>query len=218
MKKTVRISFEGKTYDVEVEVLDSNAAVAAAPAAAPAVAPAPAAPATAVPATQAPAGPTPRRRGAAASKLASLMKEEAAASEPGPTQPVEAAAGVPDDEVITGRWKELVAKVSEGRPRLESTLSESKLEVSEIEDGCKLLTFEVINDAQKLWVEQKILRDLEKTYCAMLGTRSLRMAVKVRPAEEMEPKIYMPEEKAQDLMDRNPEVRKLVKDLGLDTK
>ena len=31
MKKTVRISFEGKTYDVEVEVLDS--AVAAAPAA-----------------------------------------------------------------------------------------------------------------------------------------------------------------------------------------
>ena len=47
MKKTVRISFEGKTYDVEVEVLDSNAAVAAAPAAAPAVAPAPAAPAVA---------------------------------------------------------------------------------------------------------------------------------------------------------------------------
>ena len=33
MKKTVRISFEGKTYDVEVEVLDS--AVAAAPAAPP---------------------------------------------------------------------------------------------------------------------------------------------------------------------------------------
>ena len=43
MKKTVRISFEGKTYDVEVEVLDSNAAVAAAPAAASAAAPAPAA-------------------------------------------------------------------------------------------------------------------------------------------------------------------------------
>ena len=43
MKKTVRISFEGKTYDVEVEVLDSNAAVAAAPAAAPVAAAAPAA-------------------------------------------------------------------------------------------------------------------------------------------------------------------------------
>ena len=44
MKKTVRISFEGKTYDVEVEVLDS--AVAAAPAAPVAAAPA-AAPAAA---------------------------------------------------------------------------------------------------------------------------------------------------------------------------
>ena len=47
MKKTVRISFEGKTYDVEVEVLDSAVAAApaapvAAPAPAPAAAPAPA--------------------------------------------------------------------------------------------------------------------------------------------------------------------------------
>ena len=61
MKKTLRISFEGKRYDVEVEVLDNNqvapvavapaaaAPVAAAPvaAAAPAPAPAPAAPAAA---------------------------------------------------------------------------------------------------------------------------------------------------------------------------
>lgn len=42
MKKTVRISFEGKSYDVEVEVLDSNVAVAPA-APAPVAAPAPAA-------------------------------------------------------------------------------------------------------------------------------------------------------------------------------
>ena len=45
MKKTVRISFEGKSYDVEVEVLDSNAVVAPAAAPAPVAAPAPAAPA-----------------------------------------------------------------------------------------------------------------------------------------------------------------------------
>ena len=48
MKKTVRISFEGKTYDVEVEVLDSAVAAApAAPVAAPAPAPVAAAPAAA---------------------------------------------------------------------------------------------------------------------------------------------------------------------------
>ncbi len=63
MKKTIRISFEGKSYDVEVEVLDSNqAAQVAAPvsvAPAPVAAPVAAAPApVAAPAT-APAGGTP---------------------------------------------------------------------------------------------------------------------------------------------------------------
>lgn len=145
------------------------------------------------------------------------MKDDSAAVEVEPVVPAETKAGIPQDGEITGRWKELVEKVSAGKPRLESTLSEARLEVSEGE-GCKILTFEVINDAQKIWIEQKILRDLEKTYNELLGTRALRLAVKVRPAEEMEQKIYMPEEKAQDLMDKNPEVRKLVKDLALDTK
>ena len=195
-------------------IMDAPAPAAPAPAATPAPAPAPAAPAA--PAAT-PAGPAPRRRGAAASKLASLMKDDSAAVEVEPVVPAETKAGIPQDGEITGRWKELVEKVSAGKPRLESTLSEARLEVSEGE-GCKILTFEVINDAQKIWIEQKILRDLEKTYNELLGTRALRLAVKVRPAEEMEQKIYMPEEKAQDLMDKNPEVRKLVKDLALDTK
>ncbi|PBC74763.1 acyl-CoA carboxylase biotin carboxyl carrier protein subunit [Fibrobacter intestinalis] len=59
MKKTLRISFEGKSYDVEVEVLDNNqiAPVAVAPVAAASVAPAPAP--VAAPAPAAPAGGTP---------------------------------------------------------------------------------------------------------------------------------------------------------------
>ncbi len=64
MKKTIRITFEGKSYDVEVEVLDNNQAaqvaapVSVAPAAvrAPAVSTAPAAP---VAAPAAPANGTP---------------------------------------------------------------------------------------------------------------------------------------------------------------
>lgn len=65
MKKTLRISFEGKSYDVEVEVLDNNgtaapsapAFVASASVAAPAASSAPAAPAAA-PVAAAPAGGT----------------------------------------------------------------------------------------------------------------------------------------------------------------
>lgn len=63
MKKNLRISFEGKSYDVEVEVLDNNqiAPVAVAPVAAASVAPAPApvAAPVAAPAPAAPAGGTP---------------------------------------------------------------------------------------------------------------------------------------------------------------
>ncbi len=63
MKKTIRISFEGKSYDVEVEVLDSNqAAQVAAPvsvAPAPVAAPVAAAPAPVAAPAAAPAGGTP---------------------------------------------------------------------------------------------------------------------------------------------------------------
>ncbi len=63
MKKTIRISFEGKSYDVEVEVLDNNqAAQVAAPvsvAPAPVAAPVAAAPAPVAAPAAAPAGGTP---------------------------------------------------------------------------------------------------------------------------------------------------------------
>ena len=163
----------------------------------------------------APAGPTPRRRGAATAKLASLMEDSK--PEAAEDKPAEAATHIPADEEILDGWKDLVSKVSQGRPRLENTLAGAKLSVS-AEGEFKLLTFEVVNEAQRGWIMEKILRDLEKEYNAMLGTSMLHLAVSVRPAETIEPKIYMPEEKAQDLMEKNPEVRKLVKDFGLDTK
>lgn len=183
--------------------------------------PAPSEPAPApesAPAPEPASGPVPRRRGAAASRMASLISSSAQ-SETAEAPAVQESAPdrLPEDEEILDGWKGLVSKVSEGRPRLENTLSGAKLSVS-TEGGFKLLTFEVINEAQKGWIAEKILRDLEKQYNAMLGTNRLHLAVSVRPAEEIEQKIYMPEEKAQDLMEKNPEVRKLVKDLALDTK
>ncbi|MCR5560696.1 MAG: DNA polymerase III subunit gamma/tau [Bacteroidales bacterium] len=168
------------------------------------------------PAPEQPAAPAPRRRGGAAAKLASLLDETAA-----PAAAAEAGGPendrIPSDEEILDHWQNLVDEVSANRPKLKVALAGAALSVS-AEGGFKLLTFEVINVAQKAWIEEKLLRDLENRYNAMLGTGRLHLAVSVRPAETVEPKIYMPEEKAQDLMEKNPEVRKLVKDLGLDTK
>ena len=81
-----------------------------------------------------------------------------------------------------------------------------------------MVDFEVLNESQKKWMEERILRDLERACNDKLGTKCIRLEVSVRPAEQTEQKIYMPEEKAQDLMGRNPEVREFIKDLGLDTK
>ena len=123
---------------------------------------------------------------------------------------------IPEDGEIIGRWSELVEKVSD-RPRLATTLSGASLSISS-QNGFKLLTFEVINQSQKAWIEEKVLRDLELEYNSMLGTKKLHLAVSVRPAGEVEQKIYMPEEKAQDLMEKNPEVKNFVKELALDIK
>ena len=46
----------------------------------------------------------------------------------------------------------------------------------------------------------------------------VNVLVSVTPIEETEKVPYMPEEKAKDLMEKNPEVRAFVADLGLDTK
>ena len=193
-----------------IEILVDEPLDLAAPAAAPNVQAAEAAPAAA------PAAPAPRRRGGASAKLASLLNEtpvaevEATKAEPAPDR-------FPEDEEIIGNWPEFVTKFSAGRERLERTLAAARLSVTTAPDH-KLLTFEVLNVAQKAWIMEKVLRDLENQYNAFLGTRSLRMAVDIIPVEDVAPKIYMPEEKAQDLMEKNPEVRNLVKDLALDTK
>ena len=163
------------------------------------------------------AAPAPRRRGSASAKMASLMGAGTVKTEPEGNAAEAAPERVPEDEEILSRWPELVNKVASARPRLQSTLGDAVLRLGE-DGGFKLLTFEVMNSSQKAWIEEKILRDLEKEYNALLGTARLHLAVGVRPSEEVEEKKYMPHEQAQDLMDRNSEVKNLVKDLALDTK
>ena len=72
---------------------------------------------------------------------------------------------------------------------------------------------------QKTWIEGKLLFQLEGEIQKILGTDKLRLRVDVPPENDEEPKkIYKPREQAEDLMSKNEEVRKLVNDLGLDTK
>ena len=147
--------------------------------------------------------------------MSAILQEKEEKPEEEAPVPVEAA--LPDDTAVKAGWKDLIAKF-EARPRLANALAKAELRMSE-EAGVKSVFFSVSNAAQKQWIEEKLLRDLEISFREILKSRKVNLHVDDIPEEEPgEKKPYMPEEKAKDLMDKHPEVRAFVADLGLDTK
>ncbi len=159
----------------------------------------------------------PRRRpvkNGASLSLSSLMSEDGHQEEVVPQAEMDTA--LPSEELIRAKWTELPSKFT-SQPRLASALTKSGITVSD-EPGRVLVEFSVTNEAQKKWIEEKVLRDLEREFCALIGNKAVRLAPSVIPEEQKEDVKYMPSEKADDLISRNEEVRNLVKDLSLDVK
>jgi len=122
--------------------------------------------------------------------------------------------GLPTDETIKSKWQELAASYNY-LPRLANAFLHSKLTFRE-EEGIKIVEFALVNNAQKEWIQNNMLRGIESRFCAMTGCKGIRLIPTVLPEEEQEKVKYMPSEKAEDLMSKNAEVRDLVADLGLD--
>lgn len=144
------------------------------------------------------------------------MNEEKQVSAPVMEQSVAEENPLPGDDELRAKWTELAAMYS-SQPRLATALSKSGLNMRE-EDGRKIVEFSVMNDAQKKWIEERVLRDLEARFCKLTGCNRLRLEPYVIPDEEKEEVKYMPSEKAEDLMSRNNDVKELVIDLALDIK
>ena len=192
-----------------------QAASTPAPAPAPVSAPEAPVPAPAEPApAPAPAQPQRRERaarpGAAAASAKSLVE-----SEPEVKNEVDTGAA-PSEEFLKVKWPEL-AKEYVSKPRMASMLSTTTLRI-EGDDTKRIVIFMVDNEAQKDWVESKLLHDLEGKYQRIVGSPRVSLRVDVVPHEEVKPVAYMPEDKAKELMAENDEVKSLVKDLGLDIK
>lgn len=123
---------------------------------------------------------------------------------------------IPSEDEIRAAWPKL-AQIYASKPRLFNMLSNSALEFEESE-GKRTVRFEVVNDAQKEWVETKLLHELEGNIRKIAGNEAIMMEVKVTPAEQKKNEAYMPSDKAKVLMAKNEEVKKLVKDFSLDIK
>ena len=190
----------------------SAAPVAPAPAPAPVAAPAPAPAPAAEPAAQ----PRERRRATRAGGLSlKSMMEETPAADALAVKSTDAPA--PEDAAIKAMWPELAEKYSD-KPRLASMLTSSTLTI-DMDGDYKVVTFRVVNEAQKDWVESKLLHELESNLRILVESAKVNLRVAVVPDEPSAPKrAYMPSEQAKELMDQNAEVKSLVQDLGLDIK
>ena len=200
----------------EKPVAPEKPAVPSTAAAIPAAPEKPAAPAT--PAEpEKPAAPVAAKRAAfrtgASLSLSALLNDDTVEIEPAPQE--EKKKDIPDDDVLLAKWKEFATATSQ--PRLANALANASLTIRE-EDGVKVVEFSVTNEAQKKWIEEKKIRELEDRYCQILGCGKIRLMPTVVPEEVQENRIYMPGEKAEDLMGRNSEVKDLVIDLGLEIK
>ena len=180
------------------------------------VQPAPQEPAPA-PVAEAPAAPRERRtrasRATAGLSMKAMMDETPTATQ----DTVNEDSPAPSEEAIRSKWPELAAKYS-NMPRLASMLSSTTLTVSG-NDESKMVVFRVVNEAQKDWVESKLLHDLEGNFRSIMGSMKVYVRVEVAPDDSpQEKKIYMPSEQAEALMAQNDEVKNLVKDFELDIK
>ena len=151
-------------------------------------------------------------RGGASLSMKSMMEDAPA------TEAVAAVeTPIPDDETLKSKWPELASFYSD-KPRLASMLTSTTIKIEESEDA-KTVIFRVVNDAQKDWVESKLLHELEGNYRKIVGSMKVYLRVTVTPDDAPEQKkIYMPSEQATELMKNNEEVKNLVKDLELDIK
>lgn len=156
---------------------------------------------------------SPRKRSSGLS-LSSLLNDEEPDKAPAVEESVAAQQPLPDAETLKAKWAELAAAYT-AQPRLANALAGAKLEVREEEDRV-VLAFALVNEAQRSWIAEKKLRELEDRIQALANCRKIRLEPEVLPEEHQEDKKYMPVEKAQDLMQKNPEVGALIKDLSLD--
>lgn len=154
-----------------------------------------------------------RARAASAGTVVSLKSMMGADAKPVEQEKDDKA---PSEDALKSKWPAL-AKEYESKPRLASMLTTTTIDVTG-DDSSRTVTFMVVNEAQKDWVESKLLHDLEGRYRRIVGSSKVYLRVDVQPSEAQQQKVYMPSDKAKELMSENDEVKNLVKDLGLDIK
>ena len=169
------------------------------------------------PAAEAAEQPRERRTRAARAATGLSMKSVMSDEQKPKEEAVSKEAPAPSEDEIKEKWPELALRYKH-LDRLCSMLNTTTLSFQDTGDY-KTVIFRVVNEAQKNWVEAKMLHDLEGNLRAILKSMKVYLRVEVTPDDTPQEKIiYMPGEQAAALMESNSEVHGLIQDLGLDIK
>lgn len=190
-------------------------APAATPAATPATAPA-TAPAAAPATPSTPAAPS-------APKLLSIkeligQKSESSTSGAATTSPQVTSEPATENKPVTQEdllrvYPQLLETVA-NRPNLHAMLSKQD---PQLVDG-KYVLLTAVNEVQKDAFEKKMSATLDAFLRKALSNNEISVRIEVAPSETKEPsqQLYMPEAKAKFIIEQNPQVGELKKDLNLD--
>ena len=147
-------------------------------------------------------------------KLTSEQPEAA----PTETAPSENGAGTLTAETLPAYLKEIAREYEATQNRFAIMLTTTQAELGEAE-GVPVVTLFVKNAAQKKWIEDTKIRELQRHLCRLSSLRKIQIAVELEPVDEsVEKPLYMPEEQARDLMEKNEAVQHFVSTFGLDVK
>ena len=80
------------------------------------------------------------------------------------------------------------------------------------------IDFFVSNINQKNWIEQQTGAQMAAFLRKSLQNESVRLAVKIKSREDIQKRMYMPQDKDRYLTENNPEFAQLKKDLGAELK
>ena len=111
-------------------------------------------------------------------------------------------------EIKNPRLGRFIAALKEAQPLLETDEKE----------GTNTIVFFVSNQNQKNWIEQQTAPQMAAFLRKTLENDSVRLEVRKKSREDIEKKMYMPQDKDRYLTESNPEFAQLKKDLGAELK
>ena len=121
------------------------------------------------------------------------------------------------DEITPEKLLEVWTKMAQAEtslPRLSTTISQTE----PVLKGGSAIQFKVKNELQKNWIELYCKARLVEFLRVNLNNKEVTLNIEVTPDEEVEEKLYMPQQKAEFLKANHPEVKNMMDDLNLELK